>query len=466
MSWFRPRARLLAFAAICAGFVPTAAPAVEPITIGFDIELTGGIAPLGKASLLAIQIWTEEINARGGLLSRPVKLIFYDDQSNPALVPGIVTKLLDVDKVDLLLGEVGTNMIAPAMPMVMERHLTFISLFGNDVNSNFHYQNYFSMNPVGGETPRNALSQGFFAVAEMMNPKPQTVALVGADAEFGKNALEGARANAKQAGLKIVYDQTYPPATTDYSPIVRSIQGTNPDLVYVGAYPPDSVGMVRAANEIGLRTRMFGGSMVGLWSTAIKMQLGPLLNGIVNFDTWQPVKSLATPEALAFLQKYQARAVAAGVDPLGYSVPPFAYSSDAGARPGDRGRREPRPDQSWLTICAATRSTQWPAASRSGRTANGPSRACLRSSSRAWWGMTWTNSRIRRPRSFCGHPPCKPVPSAIPTPKRNTEPKGMSGLQVDRACRPGTPRSGRLVTFGLANVFTASKYGARFMCRH
>jgi branched-chain amino acid transport system substrate-binding protein len=210
--------------------------------------------------------------------------------------------------------------------MVMERHLTFISLFGNDVNSNFHYQNYFSMNPVGGETPRNALSQGFFAVAEMMNPRPQTVALVGADAEFGKNALEGARANAKQAGLQIVYDQTYPPATTDYSPIVRSIQGTNPDLVFVGAYPPDSVGIVRAANEIGLRAKMFGGSMVGLWSTAIKMQLGPLLNGIVNFETWQPVKSLATPEALAFLEKYQARAVAAGVDPLGYSVPPFAYS--------------------------------------------------------------------------------------------------------------------------------------------
>ena len=318
--------RLLAFAAICVGFVPTAGRAVEPITIGFDIELTGGIAPLGKASLLAIQIWTEEINARGGLLSRPIKLIFYDDQSNPALVPGIVTKLLDVDKVDVLLGEVGTNMVAPAMPMVMERHLTFISLFGNDVNSNFHYQNYFSMNPVGGETPRNALSQGFFAVAEMMNPRPQTVALVGADAEFGKNAMEGARANAKRAGLKIVYDQAYPPATTDYSPIVRGIQGTSPDIVYVGAYPPDSVGIVRAANEIGLRTKMFGGSMVGLWSTSIKMQLGPLLNGIVNFETWQPVKSLATPEALAFLQKYQARAVAAGVDPLGYSVPPFAYS--------------------------------------------------------------------------------------------------------------------------------------------
>jgi branched-chain amino acid transport system substrate-binding protein len=326
MSWFRPTARLLAFGAMCAGFVPTAARAVEPITIGFDIELTGGIAPLGKASLLAIQIWTEEINARGGLLSRPVKLIFYDDQSNPALVPGIVTKLLDVDKVDVLLGEVGTNMIGPAMPMVMERHLTFISLFGNDVNSNFHYQNYFSMNPAGGETPRNALSEGFFAMAEMMNPKPQTVALVGADAEFGKNAMEGARANAKRAGLKIVYDQTYPPAITDFSTIVRGIQGTNPDIVYVGAYPPDSVGMVRAANEIGLRTKMFGGSMVGLWSTAIKMQLGPLLNGIVNFETWQPVKNLATPEALAFLQKYQSRAVAAGVDPLGYSVPPFAYS--------------------------------------------------------------------------------------------------------------------------------------------
>ena len=304
----------------------SAVNAAEPLTIGFDTEETGGLAPNGKAALLAQKIWAEEINAKGGLLGRPVKLIYYDDQSNPALVPGIITKLLDVDKVDILIGGNGTNMLAPALPIVMQHNLTFLGLFGLDVNSEFHYPNYFSMIPAGGEHPREAFSQGFFAVAAAMNPKPKTIALVGADAEFSKNAVDGARAQAKRMGLKIVYDQTYPPATPDYTPIVRAIQATNPDLVYVGSYPTDTVGMVRAVGEVGLKTRMFGGGMVGLQSTSIKMQLGPLLNGIEDYDFWQPVKTYATPEAVEFLKKYQAKAGAEGVDALGYYLPPFAYA--------------------------------------------------------------------------------------------------------------------------------------------
>ncbi|HVC59359.1 MAG TPA: amino acid ABC transporter substrate-binding protein [Acetobacteraceae bacterium] len=302
------------------------ARAAQPITIGFDTEETGGLAPNGKAALLAQQIWVEHINAKGGLLGRPVKLVYYDDQSNPSLVPGIVTKLLDVDKVDILIGGNGTNMLAPAMPIVMQHNLTFLGLFGLDVNSEFHYKNYFSIIPAGGTSPREAFSQGFFAVAAAMNPKPKTIALVGADSEFSKNAVDGARAQAKRMGLKVVYDQTYPPDTPDYTPIVRAIQATHPDIVYVGSYPTDTVGMVRAAGEVGLKTRMFGGGMVGLQSTAIKMQLGALLNGIEDYDFWQPVKGYATPEAMAFLKKFQAKAGAEGVDPLGYYVPPFAYA--------------------------------------------------------------------------------------------------------------------------------------------
>ena len=303
-----------------------AARAAEPLTIGFDIEQTGALAPNGKAALLAMQIWAEDTNAKGGLLGRPVKLVFYDDQSNPALVPGIVTKLLDVDKVDLLIGGNGTNLVAPALPVVMQRHLTFLGLFGLDVNSEFHYDRYFSIIPAGGPHPKEAFSQGFFAVAAAQTPKPQSIALVGADAEFPKNALDGARAQAKRAGYRIVYDHTYPPSTADYSPIVRAIQAANPDMVFVASYPPDTVGMIRAANEVGLNTKLFGGGMVGLQATAIKTQLGPLLNGIVDYDFWLPVGPYATPEALAFLKKYQARAVEAGVDALGYYVPPFAYA--------------------------------------------------------------------------------------------------------------------------------------------
>jgi branched-chain amino acid transport system substrate-binding protein len=323
------RRRLAGLAALLLGAstLALAGPAqgADPIKIGYGMALTGGLAANGKSALLAQKIWAEDVNAKGGLLGRQVELVYYDDQSNPATVPGIYTKLLDVDKVDLVVGGYATNMLAPAMPVVMQHNMAFIGLLGLAVNHQFNYPKYFAMIPSGPE-PKSAFSKGFFEVAMQQNPKPQTVAIVGADAEFAKNAADGARENAKKAGLKIVYDRSYPPATTDYTPIVRAIQATNPDLVYVASYPPDSVGMVRAANEVGLKPKLFGGGMVGLQATALKTQLGPLLNGIVNYDFWLPASTMQYPGVLDLIQKYQARAQAEGVDPLGYYMAPWGYA--------------------------------------------------------------------------------------------------------------------------------------------
>jgi branched-chain amino acid transport system substrate-binding protein len=319
-------ARSFRLALLGTGLLAGPAAAQNPITIGFGMALTGGLAPNGKAALLAMQIWEADTNTKGGLLGRPVKLVYYDDQSNPATVPGIYTKLLDVDKVDLVVGGYATNMIAPAMPVVIQHNRTFLGLLGLAVNTEFNYPKYFSIAPTGGPQPKQSFSEGYFAVAMAQNPKPQTIALVGADAEFPKNALDGARELAKADGLKIVYDKSYPPTTADYTPIVRAIKATDPDLVFVASYPPDTAGMLRAASEVGLKAKLFGGGMVGLQATAIKTQLGPLLNGIVDYDFWLPTPAFATPEAMAFLKAYQAKSAAAGVDLLGYYLPPFAYA--------------------------------------------------------------------------------------------------------------------------------------------
>ena len=312
---------------LAVAMVPWAAPAraAEPIRIGFGMALTGGLAVNGKPALLAMQIWADEVNAAGGLLGRQVELVHYDDQSNPSTVPGLYTKLLDIDKVDIALSGYATNMVAPAMPIVMQRNLMFFSLFALAINDEFHYPRYFAMVPFGPK-PTIALSKGFFDLAMEQNPKPKTVALVAADAEFAKRAADGARVNAKAAGLEIVYDRAYPPTTVDYSPIVRAVQAVNPDIVFVGSYPPDTVGMVRAANEVGLKAKLFGGAMIGLQATAIKLQLGPLLNGIVYQDNWVPVSTMKFPGVDAFLERYQARATSADVDRLGYFIPPYAYA--------------------------------------------------------------------------------------------------------------------------------------------
>ena len=305
--------------------VGAAARAADPVTIGFGMALTGSIAANGRAALIAMKLWQDDINAAGGLLGRPVKLVYYDDQSNPSTVPGIYTKLLDVDKVDLVTGPYATAMIAPAMPVVMQKGKVFIGLFGLAVNSEFNYPKYFAMIPSGPET-KPSFTKGFFDVAAQQNPKPQTVALVAADQEFSRNACEGARENAKAVGMRVVYDKTYPPTTTDFSPIVRAIQATNPDIVSVCSYPLDSVGMVKAVNEIGFKPKMIGGAMVGLQATVFKTQLGPLLNGWVNYETWVPSEKMLTPEVKEFLATYQSRAAAEGVDPLGYYLGTWGYA--------------------------------------------------------------------------------------------------------------------------------------------
>src|SRR5262245_28223179 len=207
---------LFAISALLTAFVPAPAAAQtgEPIKIGYSMALTGGLAANGRSALLAQKIWEEDINARSGLLGRPVKLVYYDDQTNPATVPGIYTKLLDIDKVDLIIGGYGTNLLESAMPIAMQRRKVFIGLIGTAVNSTFNYVNYFSMIPTGPD-PKPSYTKSFLDLAVRQNPKPKTVAIVAADAGHGLYTAEGARENVKAAGLTVVYDRRYPSATTD-----------------------------------------------------------------------------------------------------------------------------------------------------------------------------------------------------------------------------------------------------------
>ncbi len=301
------------------------APSGAPLKIGFGMAQTGGLGPNGQSALLAQKIWEEDVNKKGGLIGRPVQLVYYDDQTNPSTVPGIYSKLLDVDKVDIIIGGYGTNMLAPAMPLVIQRKKTFIGLLGLGVNKEFNYPNYFVMIPTG-PNPNAALTEGFFAIGAAQSPKPQTVAIAAADAEFARNAADGGRELAKKHGFRVVYDRNYPPATADFAPIVRAVQAANPDIFLVCSYPPDSVGMLRSINEIGFKPKLLGGAMVGLQNTSIKTALGPALNGIVNYDFWLPVPKLLFPGTKEMMDRYQARAAAAGVDALGYYMAPQAYA--------------------------------------------------------------------------------------------------------------------------------------------
>ena len=321
------RMKAAALAATLLAVSAATALAADPLKVGFSLGLTGANAPNGGQLLLALQIWRDDVNAHGGLLGRQVELVYYDDQTNPSNEVTIYSKLINIDKVDLLLEPYGTNQISAALPMLAQRNLTTVGMLGTAANAGIHYKNYFSMIPLG-QHPKEEFSRGFFAVAMAQNPKPKTVALVGNDAEFGKNSTDGARENAKKAGLKIVYDERYPPTTADLAPVVRAIKATNPDIVFVAAYPPDTVSFVRAAHEAGLQPKMMGGTMIGLLATPLKLKMGPEMNGYVNnAEVFVPIPTFNFPGVKELLAKYHAQAKGKGIDPFGYNFAPYGYAA-------------------------------------------------------------------------------------------------------------------------------------------
>src|SRR5713101_657527 len=292
-----------------------------PIKIGMSMPQTGSLGAGGKAALLALQMWVEDVNAKGGLLGRKVEFIVYDDQTNPALTPSIYTKLLDVDKVDLLIAPYGTVPTAPIMPLVKQRDLLLMGNFSFQVNRTVKHDKWFNNGPWN---TASSWFEGFFQAGQKVGAK--TIAFLAADQEFAQNLANGAKELAKKGGMKTVYDQNYPPTTTDFSSLIRAIRAAKPDLVFVCSYPNDSVAIVRAVNEIGVGegVKIFGGGMVGLQFTPIMESLVSSLNGIVNYNSYVP--GMKYPGIEEFLQRYAKKAAEAKVDPLGFYLPPFNYA--------------------------------------------------------------------------------------------------------------------------------------------
>lgn len=325
MKSFKRRWFLVAGAlAIAIGVSAPVAQAQQPIKIGHSMALTGTLGGGGKAALIALQMWVEDVNAKGGLLGRKVELITYDDQSNPATTPGIYTKLLDVDKVDLLIGPYATVPTAPIMPLVKQRGLLLMGNFAFQVNSKIQHDMWFN-NPPWNDAA--SWSDNFFLAGKALNGK--TVAFLVADQEFAQNLARGAKTIAANLGLKTVYEQNYPPTTVDFSSMIRAIRAAQADIVYVMSYPNDSVGIVRSVHEIGVgpSVKLIGGGMVGLQYAPVMESLGSMLNGWVNYATYAPEKTMDFPGVKNFLERYSKKAIEAKVDPLGYYLPPFNYAT-------------------------------------------------------------------------------------------------------------------------------------------
>ncbi|WP_130736051.1 amino acid ABC transporter substrate-binding protein [Flavobacterium sp. J27] len=296
-----------------------------PIRIGYSLSLTGPVADNTRSARLTHKIWEDQVNKKGGLLGRKVELICKDDQGDPLKTEAIYRSLLDDERVDLVIGGYGTNTIGAALPVVIEREKFLIGLMGLGVNGNLRYPHYFAMIPTG-PNPNTALTEGFFELAVSQSPKPKTVALLSAEAEFSKNPIIGAIENCKKYDLRVIHQQTYPLSTTDFSTVISGIQEVNADILFLCSYLNDSIGLVKTIKKSTYRPKMVGGAMIGPQSALVKTQLGPLLNGFVNYEYWVPVPKMNFNGISEMLEKYQHEAIKENIDALGFYVAPLAYA--------------------------------------------------------------------------------------------------------------------------------------------
>ena len=252
-------------------------------------------------------------------------MVCLDDETNPQLVADLYKRLLDEERVDLVIGGYGDNSVAPAMPLIMERSRYFIGLMALAVNATLSYPNYFVMIPTGTH-PAEALTEGFFGAAAAQTPKPVTLAIVAADAPFSKAPVQGAKAHAERYGFKVVSEALYPLTSTDLTSFLEPLKALDPDILFFCSYLNDSVALLKALDAVKLEPRVVGGAMIGPQNGSVKAQLGPLLNGVINYEYWIPVPKLMNPEVAKMIETYQLRVGESAADPLGYYVAPQAYA--------------------------------------------------------------------------------------------------------------------------------------------
>ncbi|MCV0396614.1 MAG: amino acid ABC transporter substrate-binding protein [Rhizobiaceae bacterium] len=297
----------------------------DKIRVGCSASLTGPLSGT-KNMVIGYELWRDDVNAAGGLLGKEVELIVYDDQSSPSNAPAIYSKLVDVDQVDFLFTPYGANLTATIMPFAQQRDRFIVGILTLASNDKLKHDKFFQAAPWGPDGATN-WARGFFDIAERDGVKK--MAILAADTEFSKTAAEGGRRVSEEMGMEVVDFQMYPPTNRDFSAILRNIKAAEPEAVFVCSYPADSTAILRGIQEIGLNdsVRLFGGGMVGPQYASLMENLGPALNGVVNFHLYVPEPTLKFEGIENFLSRYEPIAKQQQVDPLGFYIPPFTYAA-------------------------------------------------------------------------------------------------------------------------------------------
>jgi branched-chain amino acid transport system substrate-binding protein len=211
--------RKLAISAIAALGVAGAVQAAEPIKLGSVLSVTGPAAFLGDPELKTMQLYVDKINKEGGVLGRPIQLVHYDDGSDATKANSFAKRLIDDDKVDLIVGGTTTGATMSMVPLVEKAGLPFISLAGAVV----------IVEPVKKwvfKTPHTDRMAAEKVFEDMKKRGFTKVGLLSETSGFGASGKKETEGAAGRFGITLVANETYGPKDTDMSPQLTKIKNT------------------------------------------------------------------------------------------------------------------------------------------------------------------------------------------------------------------------------------------------
>lgn len=299
--WMRTWAFLLAsLAMVCVlGSQGAHAGEEDPIRVGATASLTGRFAAQGSQQLEGLQMWVHDINARGALLGRKVKLVHYDDKSDPNTSAQLYESLIKDDQVDLLIGPYSSDLTLAASS-VAERY-NFPMVAAGASSSTIWSRGY--RNIFGIDAPARDYMNLLIASAKEKAGLTR-IALVYADDEFPREVAEGVREQAAKHGMELVFDESYQSESTDFADLVRRMAQTNPELVIGGTYLNGSIALVREA-----RQQQFSPKALAFTSGPALPEFGDALGadaeGVLGVVSW--MRSGAIPMAYDFSFRYKER---------------------------------------------------------------------------------------------------------------------------------------------------------------
>jgi branched-chain amino acid transport system substrate-binding protein len=272
--------------------------AKELVVGGTSVALTGKYARTGQEQLQGFQMWVEEVNARGGLLGRKVKLVHYDDESKPDTGAKLYEKLITEDKVDLLIGPYSSDVTMAASTVAEKHNFPMVS---TGASASEIWERGFK-NTFGLYTPANTYMDQIMEFAKAKGLK--RVALIYENTAFPRDVANGVRAKAKELGMQIVFEEEYGKASTDFSSMIVKMKAKKPDVVVGGSYLPDSTAFMRQAKENRFYAKIFAFA-VGPGLPDFGKNLGLDAEGVMGNTQWEP--ELKLPGVKEFSDKYKAK---------------------------------------------------------------------------------------------------------------------------------------------------------------